>query len=180
MPGNSPARRLLKRALYPLLSDSAYKFLQCLAMAWDIRSGKLREPEVDLLPYAVQPGETALDIGANYGLYCFHLSHAVGRAGRVYAFEPIPFTFGTLRLVARVLRLRNVQLVDKGCSDRNGESTFTLPLQSTGALSAGQAHIIGRNDDRDGRERHARYDHAREVVCPIVRVDDFLVGDEDI
>src|SRR5947208_12661461 len=98
--------------LYPLLNQGAYKYFQGLSKAWDIRSGSWSEPELDLIPFAVRPGETAVDVGANYGLYSFHLSKAVGPAGRVYAFEPVPFTYETLRLVSKALRLRNVEMVE--------------------------------------------------------------------
>jgi FkbM family methyltransferase len=35
-------------------------------------------------------GATVLDIGANKGIYCFWMMRAVGRSGRVIAFEPQP------------------------------------------------------------------------------------------
>jgi FkbM family methyltransferase len=38
----------------------------------------------------VRPGMTALDIGANQGVYTLGLSRLVGTRGRVYAFEPDP------------------------------------------------------------------------------------------
>src|SRR5919112_1934529 len=81
MGANSAARRLVKKALYPVLNEHTYRYLQAASKAWDIRSGKWTEPEVDLLPLAVRAGDTALDIGANFGLYCHHLARVVG-AGR--------------------------------------------------------------------------------------------------
>lgn len=85
-----------------------------------------------------------LDIGANYGLYTYHLSRAVGPSGRVYAFEPVPFTSATLRLVSRILHLGNVELIPKGCGDRAAKVPFTLPIQASGAISAGLAHIAAQ------------------------------------
>jgi FkbM family methyltransferase len=173
MGANSAARRLVKKALYPLLNEHTYKYFQALAKAWDIRSGKWSEPELDLLPYAVRAGETALDLGANYGLYSYHLSHVIGE-GRVYAFEPVPFTFRTLSLVARLLRFHNVELVRKGCSDRGGEITFTVPVQASGAVAAGQAYIGGRDDEREGREGQVRWAGTRDVTAEVVALDEFL------
>jgi len=100
MGANSLARRLLKKVLFPFLDKRGYQLIQCVAKAWDIRTGSWSEPELDLIPFAVQKGESVLDIGANYGLYTYHLSRAVGPSGRVYAFEPVPFTTATLRLVS--------------------------------------------------------------------------------
>ena len=106
----------------------------------------------------MRAGDTVLDIGANFGLYCHHLSRIIG-AGRVYAFEPVPFTFSTLKLVARLLRFRpGVELIEKGCSDRTGTLTFTIPVQASGAVAAGQAYIGARDDDRAGKEGQVRWE----------------------
>ena len=174
MGANSAARRLVKKALYPVLNEHTYQYLQAASKAWDIRSGKWTEPEVELLPLAVRPGDTALDIGANFGLYCHHLSRVIG-SGRVYAFEPVPFTFSTLKLVARLLRFRpGVELIEKGCSDRGGTITFTVPVQASGAVAAGQAYIGGRDDDREGKEGQVRWEGTRDVTCEVVALDEFL------
>lgn len=175
MGANSAARRLVKTALYPVLNEHTYVYLQALAKAWDIRSGKWSEPELELLPRAVRPGETALDVGANYGLYSHHLSRLGGV--RVYAFEPVPFTFRTLRMVARLLRFRGVELVEKGCSDRAGRVTFTVPVQASGAVAAGQAYIGGRDDTREGREGQVRWAGTRDVTAEVVALDEFLPED---
>jgi FkbM family methyltransferase len=169
---NSAARRTAKRVFRPLLNDRTYQLLQGTAMAWDIWTGGFREPELELLPYALRESEAALDIGANYGLYCYHLARAVGAGGQVFAFEPVPFTYSTLRLIARLLRLSNVQLIAKGCSDRNARLAFEVPVQASGALAAGLAYLAGRNNAREGRERHFRLEKTREVECEVVRVDD--------
>ena len=39
----------------------------------------------------VRPGDVALDVGSNFGLYALALSRRVGETGRVHAFEPNPF-----------------------------------------------------------------------------------------
>ena len=180
MAADSPARRLAKRVLSPLLDDRLYKYVQAAAMAWDIRRGNWKETELQLLPYIVRPGDTVIDVGANYGLYSYHLSRIVGSGGHVYAFEPIPFTAATFELVARALRFRNVILFKQGASDRNGAVTFELPIQASGAATAGQAHLGGRDDERPGKERHHQYPATRPVTCPIVRIDDVLPDARDV
>jgi FkbM family methyltransferase len=174
MAANSLPRRVLKRVAAPLLNDKVYRVVQSLAMAWDIRSGSWREPELDLIGYAVREGETVLDIGANYGLYAFHLSNAVGENGRVYAFEPIPFTAGAFKIIARLLRFRNVELIEKGCAAENGTVDFTLPVQDNGAIIAGTVHIASRDNDRTGKEQHARFEKSRKITCDVVAIDDFF------
>src|SRR5206468_2011173 len=145
------------------LPQAGYSYLQGLSMARDIRTGAYSEPELDLLPLAARPGDTVVDMGANFGLYTYHLSRAVGPSGRVYAFEPVPYTNATLRRVAARLGVRNAEIASKGCSDRGGRVTFSLPLQASGAISAGQAHIGSRDDDRAAKESQVRWQGTREV-----------------
>lgn len=180
MSANSALRRIVKKALHPILSGHGYKYFQALSKAWDIRNGSWAEPELDLIPFAIKPGETALDLGANYGLYSYHLSKTLQGSGRVYAFEPVPFTFETLRLVARLLRLRKVEIITKGCSDEAGAISFEVPVQTSGALAAGQAYIGGRRDDREGKEQQVRWVGTREVTCEVVKLDDFLPEIKDL
>jgi FkbM family methyltransferase len=180
MGANSAARKLMKRILFPLLRGRTYQYLQGASKAWDTRSGHWTEPEIDLIPFAVRPGESVLDLGANFGLYTYHLSKAVGSSGRVFAFEPIPFTFNSLQFASKLLSLGNVELIAKGCNDTAGKITFTVPLQSSGALSAGQAFIGKRIDDRNGKEGQVRWQATRDVECEVVVLDDFLPDVRDL
>jgi FkbM family methyltransferase len=174
MPANSALRRVTKKVLHSFLGDSSYKYFQAVSKAMDIRNGSWAEPELDLIPFSVRPGETALDLGANFGLYSYHLSRVLGDSGRIYAFEPVPFTFDTLRLVSRILRFRNVTLCERGCSEEAGKISFEVPLQASGAFAAGQAYIGGRRDDRKGKETQVRWAGTKEVVCEVISLDDFL------
>ena len=174
MPANSALRRVTKRILYSSFGDSSYKYFQAISKAMDIRNGSWSEPELDLIAFAVKPGETALDLGANFGLYSYHIARALGTTGRVYAFEPVPFTFATLRLVARILRFRRVTLLEKGCGQEAGAISFEVPVQASGAFAAGQAYVSGRRDDREGKEGQVRWASTKQVVGEIVRLDDFL------
>lgn len=51
----------------------------------------------ETLARLADPGETAVDAGANVGLMSNLLAHAVGERGRVVAFEPHPLILETLR-----------------------------------------------------------------------------------
>ena len=174
MSADSLPRRVVKRFVYPLMNEGHYRYLQALSKAWDIRSGGWSEPELDLVPLAVRSGDVALDLGANFGYYSYPLSRAVGPNGHVYAFEPVPFTYSTLRLVAKLLRFRNITIVPKGCSDRTGPIAFEVPLQANGALSTGLAYIGGRRQDHAGKETQVRWKETREVTAEVLRLDDFL------
>ncbi len=54
-----------------------------------LREGHPWEPHIrDLLTRLVQPGTTALDIGAHIGTHTLTMAQQAGADGRVYAFEP--------------------------------------------------------------------------------------------
>jgi FkbM family methyltransferase len=178
---NSTIRKAVKSLLYPLANETTYKFAQAASKAMDIRRGTWAEPELDLLRFGLRRGDTSLDIGANYGVYSYHMGRAVGRTGRVFAFEPVPFTFDTLKLVGRLLGfLRNVELIQKGCSDENGTIKFSVPVQKSGAFAAGQAYIWMRNDDHEGRDNQVKWSATREIEAEVVRLDDFLPPIDDL
>lgn len=173
MGADSLLRRAVKAALYPMLNERTYSCVEGIAKAVDISTGQWYEPELDLVPLAVRPGDEVLDIGANYGYYTYHLSRAVGPTGRVYAFEPVPFTHRTLRFVTKLLGLRNVTIVQKGCADTAGRVTFTIPVQSNGAMSAGLAHIGVRSEGRPVAQ-YRTWNRTRQIDCDVVRVDEYL------
>jgi FkbM family methyltransferase len=149
-------------------------------MAWDIARGNWTEEELPLVKEIVRPGDTVIDIGANYGLYSYHLSHMVGPTGRIHAFEPIPFTASTFELVARALRFRNVTLYKEGAGNRTGDVTFQLPVQASGAPAAGQAHLGGRANDAPGMQRFHSFPSTRQVTCRLVRLDERLADVREV
>ncbi|MFM9903058.1 MAG: FkbM family methyltransferase [Pyrinomonadaceae bacterium] len=175
MGANSAIRKVAKAILYPVANETSYAYFQAASKAWDIKRGSWSEPELDLLVPGILPGETALDLGANYGVYAYHMSIAAGAAGHVYSFEPIPFTFKSLKIVSKLLGFtKNVVLIDKGCGDANETVEFAVPTQASGAFAAGQAHIGDRDDDRDGKEDQVKWTGTKPVKAEIVRLDDFL------
>lgn len=179
MGADSAFRRLLKNMLAPVLNEATYSSVQAIAKARDIKSRSWWEPELELCRRVLREGDRAIDIGANFGLWSYHLSQAVGTSGKVYAFEPIPFTARTFRKVARLLGFsRNVELFEAGCGERAGEVAFTLPVMESGAISAGIVHMQGRNDQRPGKDQHARFNKTKSVNARVVTIDETLAGIE--
>ena len=76
-------------------------------------------------------GATALDIGANKGIYSFWLSRAVGSNGRVIAFEPQPEMAGYIER----RRLRNVEVVNTALSDHSGIASLSRKRVGDGSAS---------------------------------------------
>jgi FkbM family methyltransferase len=113
--------------------------------ALEIRRGAWTEPELRLVPELAAPGETAVDVGANYGLWAWHLARAVSPDGRVVAFEPIPETARSLRRVLRLLGTTGaVEVHVAGCGETHATATFRIPTAGpAGPPVAGLAHIAG-------------------------------------
>ena len=166
-PEETAWRDVAKRVFWRLLPESAYQRLLAYSKARDFTSGRFREPELDLLASLVREGDTVIDVGANHGMWTLALSRAAGAAGRVYSFEPVPFTFGVLSAVARHERLKNVTLFNEGCSDRAATMEMTVPRQSAGSSDDLQAHLSARDSDGEGGE-------SITVACEVTTLDTAL------
>jgi FkbM family methyltransferase len=87
---------------------------------FDLKRGVFasKEPEFQLLPRLIEPGDWVLDIGANVGYYTHRLSELVGPAGRVFAFEPIVATSEILAFMLRFAPFENVTVFNTAVSDK--------------------------------------------------------------
>lgn len=105
------------------------------------------EPEYDLLPHVLAPGDFVLDIGANIGHYTASFSRLVAAQGRVFAFEPVPRTFALLAATASQLPYSNVTLFNVAISDRFASGQMVIPLLETGLDNPYMAHLSGTPSD---------------------------------
>ena len=71
------------------------------------------EDEIRFVRRWLRPGMQAVDVGASFGVYAVSMARAVGRSGRLWAFEPTPTTADFLR--------RNLEL--NGCAQATVEQT---------------------------------------------------------
>ena len=174
MPANSLSRRVLKKALFALLPEQSYRRFQASVKARDIRSGAWSEPELEIIPVAVRQGECTIDIGANMGLFSYHMSKAVGDGGKVYAFEPLPYTYEIFKQVIKALDRRNIELTTKGCGERAERITFNVPVNPNGSIVTGLTHMGKRDDSRNGQQEHVGFEKSMDVECDVIVIDDFL------
>jgi FkbM family methyltransferase len=72
----------------------------------------------------LQPGDTALDIGASCGAITALLARAVGPSGQVFSFEPANRAHRLLRQTIEANGLTNVVAEKLAVSDRKGTATF--------------------------------------------------------
>ena len=150
-----------------------YEFLKSLALRWlpdrllqplkehhyarTLRAlDESDEPDLRVVRALVTPGSTAVDLGANVGVYSKVLSEAVGPEGRVLSVEPIPSTFSILRSNVRKLGLANVTPVNAAVSDVEDMVEMSVPSLSSGGGNFYQARIVGPGDggSSDAGELH--------------------------
>lgn len=105
------------------------------------------EPDLQVLPLLASPGDTVLDIGANFGLYSRFLSARVGSGGKVMAFEPLPPMAEVLRNNVQKLGLSNVEVRQQALSDSLGLVSMSVPQYEGGGDNFYEAQIIS---DREG------------------------------
>jgi FkbM family methyltransferase len=79
-----------------------------------------RAEDERVLRLLLKPGDTYIDVGANIGSLALCGSTAVGAAGRVYAIEAHPRTFGFLAENVRLNRRGNVHLLNAALGSESG------------------------------------------------------------
>lgn len=94
-------------------------------------------PETAFVRAILRPGDIAVDVGANVGIFTLIAAHAVGAGGQVHAFEPVPANFE--RLAENVSRnaLSNVVLNQVAAGAAAGETR--LGLEPGTDLTSGKA-----------------------------------------
>ena len=169
----SPLRNFLKPILFKLLGKNGYKWAQYYAKKKDIKNRLVEEKEMELLPALVKKEDEVLDIGANYAYYTERLSGLI-TSGKVYAFEPIPFTYGVASMLVKKLKMPNVNLYNKGVGQKTETMRFSVPKMDIGTLSAGQAHMAGRNNEMVKGSEYFVSEKTEEFDCQVVDIDSFL------
>lgn len=101
---------------------------------YHLTRGSYEPQEIRFFRSMLKPGDTALDIGANFGLYTILAAKQVGREGRVLAFEPNPNSLRYLRLNILLNRQSRIEVVSVALSNEEGETEFICVSQ--GAYSA--------------------------------------------
>jgi FkbM family methyltransferase len=117
--------------------------------------------EIVALVEAIQPGDAAVDVGANKGSYVPWLSRAAGPAGLVVAFEPQPELAQYLARACRNAGLDNITVEAAGASDRSG----ILPLRVPGGRGPSPGASF---------EAAAGRPSGRVVEAPVVALDDYF------
>jgi FkbM family methyltransferase len=84
------------------------------------------EDELGFVRTCLAPGDCAVDVGANFGVFTTAMAAAVGGRGSVLAFEPAASTAAFLRETLSANGLTQVQAVQAAVSDRAGTALLEI------------------------------------------------------
>jgi FkbM family methyltransferase len=134
------ARQVLPAALVKRLQRSGFylrrHYCERLA-AFDPKD----EPDLRVARALVQPGDVAVDVGANIGVYTRFLSRDVGSTGRVWSLEPVPFTYSVLAHNVNALGLHNVLPLRCAATESDQVVHLDVPRADSGHLDIYIARI---------------------------------------
>jgi FkbM family methyltransferase len=88
------------------------------------------EDELRFVRRVLQPGDKAVDIGANYGVYTLSMAKRVGATGHVWAFEPTSSTAGFLQRGIAANGFEQVTLEQMAVSRASGTAQLALHSHS--------------------------------------------------
>ncbi|GJM42610.1 MAG: hypothetical protein DHS20C20_28920 [Ardenticatenaceae bacterium] len=123
------------------------------------------------------PGQTMLDIGAHVGYYSRRYAKALGVNGRIFAFEPHPRTFATLK--HNVSQLPQVTAVQLALADQEGTAELHdyLMMSASGSLHYDESMVAlqkAQTHDTDIAPRIGQPFAAQTFTVRTTPVDDFL------
>ncbi len=103
-------------------------------------------------------GRTAIDIGANHGVYAYYISKQVGPAGHLFAFEPQPELEPHLAAVKETYGLQNTTIIHQGLSSSPGTLRMHRSKPGSGGASVQPADAAG----------------LEELDIPVTTLDDYF------
>ena len=150
--------RGLRYVLYP--GENARAYLD--------NRGNYEVAETRFCESVLRPGDTAIDVGANIGLYTLLFSKLVGGSGRVHAFEPAPANARRLRVNLLLNEADNVTVEDAAVYSRGGTVTLNLFPEHLGPW-----HTLGRPELPDPFEPGRTLAPTASVDVPATTLDDY-------
>lgn len=96
------------------------------------RYGTYEHFETQLLLQTLQPGDVAIDVGANIGVYTLQMARKVSRTGKVYAFEPEPTNFFILSKNISENNFTHVFPLSVGLADHKTQASLYLSWDNMG------------------------------------------------
>ncbi|HEY3110063.1 MAG TPA: FkbM family methyltransferase [Chloroflexota bacterium] len=104
-----------------------------------IARGRFETEQADFVRRTLQPGQVALDLGANVGYFSIILANRVGPEGRVYAFEPLARNADLLARSIEENRFGDRLILERAAvGERAGAGCL---IEMRGGLSSGTAFL---------------------------------------
>lgn len=102
--------------------------------------GAYETEEIQFVRRLLQPGDTAIDVGAHIGFFTVQMAAVVGSRGCVYAFEPFDANADLLeRSIAENLFADRVRFTRAAVGASTGTATLTFPRET---LNSGGAYLL--------------------------------------
>ena len=95
-----------------------------------LEQGDWFEPEMEFIRKLITPGMEILDIGANHGAYTLTIANLLQKQGKITAYEPASSVVSLLRKGVEANGFTNIEIVNAGLSDCEGEATLFLSTNS--------------------------------------------------
>lgn len=138
------------------------------AIGGNVILGAYEKPETRWIEDRVRAGDTVVDIGANIGYFTMLMAHAVGPAGRVFAFEPVDENADLLE--RSVLENRyddRVVTYRMAVGKTTGQAALATLSLEAGSQNSGGSFLLERSAVPPGHEKR---------TVPVSRLDDMPLG----
>ncbi|MDF1825469.1 MAG: FkbM family methyltransferase [Verrucomicrobiales bacterium] len=143
--------RVSLKSLIPLLPQGLQQRLRDAHYLSKLKSAKISD-EIDLgvIELLVNPGDTVMDIGANFGLFTRFLSERVGADGKVFSFEPTETMSRVLNHNVTSMDLKNVETSRYALSDKKGSAQIKVPLHNNHSPNYYEASLCSVEESEAG------------------------------
>lgn len=102
---------------------------RALEMLHEVRG---QVPECAMISSVLTPGDTFIDVGANFGTLSLYASRIVGTLGKVLAVEPQPRLAGFIRESLRASRITNCEVLEVACGATASDIQLLIPRNDSG------------------------------------------------
>lgn len=153
---------------YVVCSDQDYPLITMLAEVGDLEKGTRR-----LIERFLRPGDVYVDVGANVGMHTLAAARAVGKEGKVFAFEPFE---PMVRMLEKSIFMNGfeprVRVFCAAVSNEKGRHQFYL------GKTSGHHSLFPQTESAAGEA--ADISHIPSVDVFTVRLDDTLPPNQRI
>lgn len=133
------------------------------------KMGVFELPVCEVIWRLLDPGDSAVDAGANIGHMTALMAARVGSSGSVWAFEPHPTTFAELAANGALWQQGGVRTLEMALSDTEGQATLLVPEEFT--ENRGTPWLAGPEEtpgpERSFTVRTTTLDALTEIPLPI-------------